>query len=206
MGVERYIQNYREKKDKETLILNIRDEIEQNYFSLLKHRTYLKAIVDVTDSIMINWQKIKAVKVKKFYYDNQYTLRDDMKTILTYLPSYALKNLYFQSLINSGLVLEIKNKKLRENLENVYKTIESYSNDYNFNNSDEIYKWFDNFSLNNRSLNYENIFDKNKNFELYKLLSERRKQNAGTLYMVENSIEYFKEILIELNNPEIIIN
>ena len=30
LGVERYIQNYREKKDKETLILNIRDEIEQN--------------------------------------------------------------------------------------------------------------------------------------------------------------------------------
>jgi len=95
LGVERDIQNYSEKKDKETLILNIRDEIEQNHFSLLKHRTYLKEIVDVTDSIMINWKKIKSITVKKFYYDNQYTLRDGMKTILTYLLSYALKILYF---------------------------------------------------------------------------------------------------------------
>ena len=75
-------------------------ELEQNYFSLLTTRAELKSVVDVLDSILVNWNVIDSKKVKQYYFQNQYALRDDMKTILASRPFFNSKKMYFLSLIH----------------------------------------------------------------------------------------------------------
>tara|TARA_B100001113_G_C20919860_1_gene539607 strand:+ start:42 stop:716 length:675 start_codon:yes stop_codon:yes gene_type:complete len=203
LGVERYIQKKNDLRSKELLILNIKSELKQNYYSLIETRAALKSVVDVTDSITYNWNSINSNKIKEFYYNNQYALRDDMKTILGSRPSYKPKNLYFNSMIYSGLILEIKNIKLRENLEQVYKTIDNNQSVGSYNSND-IYDWFDKLILREKNLNQEKLFDKYKDFELLKLLYDRRRNQVGFLFLTENNIKSFEKILKDLENPELL--
>ena len=181
---------------------NIKNELKQNYYSLIETRAALKSVVDVTDSITSNWKKIDSKMVKRFYYDNQYALRDDMKTILGSRPSYNPKNLYFNSMIYSGLILEIKNIKLRENLEQVYKTIDN-SQSVGRYNSNDIYNWFDKLILREKNLNQEDLFDRFKDFELLKLLYDRRRAQVGFLFLTENNIKSFEKLLKNIENPNL---
>ncbi len=85
-SVERYIQKIKLKEDNSILSKNVLYELEQNYFSLLTTRAELKSVVDVTDSILSNWSYLNSEKIKNYYFQNQYALRDDMKTILASRP------------------------------------------------------------------------------------------------------------------------
>lgn len=54
-------------------------------------------------------------------------------------------NIFFQSMLNSVKLLEIKNNKLRTEIESIYTKHEERVNGmthYNKANSDEIYNWF----------------------------------------------------------------
>ncbi len=58
------------KLNEDNLVLskNVLYELEQNYFSLLTTRAELKSVVDVTDSILANWNRIDSKKVKQYYF------------------------------------------------------------------------------------------------------------------------------------------
>ena len=90
-SVERYLQKMKLNEDNLVLSKNVLYELEQNYFSLLTTRAELKSVVDVTDSILVNWNRIDSKKVKQYYFQNQYALRDDMKTILASRPYFNSK-------------------------------------------------------------------------------------------------------------------
>ena len=76
-AVERYLSKINAQNSKETLASNILYEIDQNYYSLLEVRTALMAVVEVTDSILFNWEIINAEKIKNYYILNQYSQRND---------------------------------------------------------------------------------------------------------------------------------
>ena len=97
-------------------------------------------------------------------------------------------------MIYSGLILEIKNIKLRENLEQVYKTIDN-SQSVGRYNSNDIYNWFDKLILREKNLNQEDLFDRFKDFELLKLLYDRRRAQVGFLFLTENNIKSFEKLL-----------
>jgi len=197
-AVERYISKINVQNSKEILASNILYEIDQNYYSLLEVRTALLAVVEVTDSILFNWETINAEKIKDYYILNQYAQRDDLKTILSSSPQHRVKKMYFNSLINSGLILEVKNKLVREKIESIYSLINNGVN-YGSSNSSKIINWFDEKQLLEKTMDLEFTFNKHKNFEIYKLLSERRRLQVGRLYGVENSINFFEEIKGELD-------
>ena len=140
-SVERYIQKIKLNEDNAVLSKNVLYELEQNYFSLLTTRAELKSVVDVTDSILANWNVIDSKKVKQYYFQNQYALRDDMKTILASRPFFNSKKMYFTSLINSGLILKIENEELRNDLEEIYDVL-TFKYDYGAGNSEKITNWF----------------------------------------------------------------
>ena len=48
------------------------------------------------------------------------------------------------------------------------------------------------------SLNFDLIFDKHKDFELLKLLSDRRRNEIYKLYGVENDIEYLERLIDDI--------
>jgi hypothetical protein len=197
-AVERYISKINDQNSKEILASNILYEIDQNYYSLLEVRTALKAVVEVTDSILLNWNTINAKKIKSYYISNQYAKRDDLKTILSISPPHRVKKMYFNSLINSGLILEINNQLIREKIESIYNLI-NYGINYGDSNSNKIISWFDEKQLIEKTIDLEFVFNKNKDFDIFKLLNERRRLQVGRLYGVENSIKFFEEIKDGLN-------
>ena len=103
-------------------------------------------------------------------------------------------------MIYSGLILKIKNKKLRENLESVYGTIES-GQSAGGNNNQKIKSWFDELIEKEEVLDQEFIFNKYKNFKLFKLLNERRRSQVGFLYILEINIKSFEILIKEMENP-----
>ena len=197
-AVERYISKINDQNSKEILASNILYEIDQNYYSLLEVRTALKSVVEVTDSILLNWKTINAKKIKSYYISNQYAKRDDLKTILSISPPHRVKKMYFNSLINSGLILEINNQLIREKIESIYNLI-NYGINYGESNSNKIISWFDEKQLIEKTIDLEFVFNKNKDFDIFKLLNERRRLQVGRLYGVENSIKFFEEIKDGLN-------
>ena len=70
--------------------------------------------------------------------------------------------MYFNSLINSGLILEVKNKVIREKIESIYSIINSGLN-YGNSNSTMILNWFDKKQLLEKSINLNSVFNKHKN-------------------------------------------
>lgn len=197
-AVDRYISDINDQNSKEILASNILYEIDQNYYSLLEVRSALKSVVEVTDSILLNWNSINSKKIKDYYIVNQYALRDDLKTILSNSPPHRVKKMYFNSLINSGLILEVKNKIIRKKIESIYDIINSGVN-YGNSNSTMIINWFDKKQILQKSIDLNLVFNNHKNFEIYKLIHERRRLQVGRLYGIENSIKFFEEIKNELN-------
>ena len=193
-SVERYIQKIKLNEDSAVLSKNVLYELEQNYFSLLTTRAELKSVVDVTDSILVNWNVIDSKKVKKYYFQNQYALRDDMKTILAYRPFFNSKKMYFTSLINSGLILKIENEELRNDLEEIYDVLTS-KYDYGAGNSEKITNWFNSKMIKHKTMNQEIVFNDKYDFELYKFLSDRRRTEVGRLYGIENTNEKLKKVI-----------
>ena len=161
---------------------------------MLTTRAELKSVVDVTDSILVNWDVIDSKKVKKYYFQNQYALRDDMKTILASRPFFNSKKMYFTSLINSGLILKIENEELRNDLEEIYDVL-TFKYDYGAHNSEKITNWFNSKMLMDKTMNQEKVFNDRYDFELYKFLSDRRRTEVGRLYGIENTTEKLKKVI-----------
>ena len=193
-SVERYIQKIKLNEDNAVLSKNVLYELEQNYYSLLTIRAELKSVVDVTDSILINWKVIDSKKVKQYYFQNQYALRDDMKTILASRPFFNSKKMYFTSLINSGLILKIENEELRNDLEEIYHVL-TFKYEYGAGNSEKITNWFNSKMIKHKTMNQEKVFNENYDFELYKYLSDRRRTEVGRLYGIENTTEKLKKVI-----------
>ena len=57
-GVERLIEDRKEKNENEILKTNLVHELEQNYYSLLALRGTLNSVIEVSDSITLNWKNI----------------------------------------------------------------------------------------------------------------------------------------------------
>ena len=193
-SVERYIQKIKLNEDNAVLSKNVLYELEQNYYSLLTIRAELKSVVDVTDSILVNWNVIDSKKVKQYYFQNQYALRDDMKTILAFRPFFNSKKMYFTSLINSGLILKIENEELRNDLEEIYDVL-TFKYDYGAANSEKITNWFNPKMIKHKTMNQEKVFNDRNDFELYKFLSDRRRTEVGRLYGIENTTEKLKKVI-----------
>ena len=108
-GVERLIEYRKEQNEIEILETNLLHELEQNYFSLLSLRGTLNSVIEVSDSITSNWENISSVKVKKIHSNTLYDITENsIEYILS--SSYGLtpRNMYLNSLINSGLILKSK--------------------------------------------------------------------------------------------------
>lgn len=197
-AVERYIQFNKEQAELEILENNLLYELEQNYFSLLSLRGSLKSVIAVSDSTTSNWIGISSQKVKKYHQDNLYDINERIEFILSNSYGFSAKNMYFNSLKNSGLILKIERKELRNEIEVVGSLINRNYYSSNQKISEGIRSWFHEKALIEESLNFDLIFDKHKDFELLKLLSDRRRNEIYKLYGVENDIEFLERLIDDI--------
>lgn len=197
-GVERIIEYRSEQNQIELLENNLIHELEQNYYSLISLRGTLNSVIEVSDSITMNWSTINSEKIKSFHSNNLYDINERIEFILSRSYGLSPKNMYLNSLINSGLILKIKSSTLRNQIESVNLLIKGgymSSNDLIENN---IRQWFIKYSNAEESLNNDLIFDKYKDFELLKFLTLRRRNEVYKLSGVNGNIKFLEEIINEV--------
>ena len=202
-SIDRYIEYKNERVQLETLEINLLHELEQNYYSLLSLRSKIKSMISVSDSITANWEVINSKQIKSFHQDNLYDINERIEFILSMSEEYDSKNLYFNSLINSGLILKIKREKLRNEIESVGSLLNS--NYFSGNNliSNDILNWFKTKSEIEKSLDNDFIFDKYKDFELMRMLTLRRRNEIYKLTGVNGYIKFIETLIVEVKQEGI---
>ena len=197
-GVERLIEYRKEQNEIKILETNLLHELKQNYYSLLSLRGVLNSVIDVSDSITANWNSISSIKVKIFHSNSLYDKNERIELILSNSYGLTPRNMYLNSLINSGLILKIKSSAIRNQIESVNLLVSGnylQSNEVIENN---IKDWFIKYSKKEESLNYELLFDKYKDFELYQFLTLRRRNEVYKLSAVNGNIKFLEEIINEI--------
>lgn len=199
-GVERLIEDRKEKKEIEILETNLLHELEQNYFSLLALRGALNSVIDVSDSITSNWKNIDSKKIKNFHQNNIYDRNERIEFILSNSYGFNAKNMYLNSLINSGLILKIKSATLRNQIESINLLVnEGYLNS-NQSIKGNILNWFKVKSEDESTLDNNFLFDKHKDFKLLRLLTLRRRNEIYKLSGVEANIKFLEGIIAEIKS------
>ena len=197
-GVERLIEDRKEKNENEILKTNLVHELEQNYYSLLALRGTLKSVIEVSDSITLNWKNIDSKKIINFHQNNIYDINERIEFILSNSYGFTVKNMYLNSLVNSGLILKIKSNTLRNQIESINLLV---SGGYLISNQgvkENILNWFKVKSENERILDNNFLFDKHKDFKLLRSLTLRRRNEVYKLSLVESNIKFLEEIIAEI--------
>ena len=175
-------------------------ELEQNYFSLLALRGALNSVIDVSDSITSNWKNIDSKKIKNFHQNNIYDRNERIEFILSNSYGFNAKNMYLNSLINSGLILKIKSATLRNQIESINLLVnEGYLNS-NQSIKGNILNWFKVKSEDESTLDNNFLFDKHKDFKLLRLLTLRRRNEIYKLSGVEANIKFLEGIIAEITS------
>ena len=197
-GVERLIEYRKEQNEIEILETNLLDELEQNYYSLLSLRGTLNSVIEVSDSITSNWKDIDSRKIKKFHQNNIYDRNERIEFILSNSYGFKSKNMYLNSLVNSGLILKIKSISLRNSIESLNLLVNGGYLSSNQSIKDNILDWFKFKSEDESSLDNNFLFDKHKDFKLLRLLTLRRRNEIYKLSGVEANIKFLEEIIAEI--------
>jgi hypothetical protein len=197
-GVERLIEYRKEQNEIEILEINLLHELEQNYYSLLSLRGTLNSVIEVSDSITSNWKDIDSRKIKKFHQNNIYDRNERIEFILSNSYGFKSKNMYLNSLVNSGLILKIKSISLRNSIESINLLVNGGYLSSNQSIKDNILDWFKFKSEDESSLDNNFLFDKHKDFKLLRLLTLRRRNEIYKLSGVEANIKFLEEIIAEI--------
>ena len=197
-GVERLIEYRKEQNEIEILEINLLDELEQNYYSLLSLRGTLNSVIEVSDSITSNWKDIDSKKIKKFHQNNIYDRNERIEYILSNSYGFMSKNMYLNSLVNSGLILKIKSISLRNQIESINLLVNGGYFSSNQSIKVNILDWFKFKSEDESSLDNNFLFDKHKDFKLLRLLTLRRRNEIYKLSGVEANIKFLEEIIAEI--------
>ena len=197
-GVERLIDYRKEQNEIKILETNLLYELEQNYYSLISLRGTLNSVIEVSDSITTNWSNIDSRKIKTFHQKNIYDINERIEFILSNSYLFTAKNMYLNSLVNSGLILKIKSTTLRNQIESINLLVNGGYFNSNQNLKDNILDWFKVKSEDESSLDNNYLFDKHKDFKLLRLLTLRRRNEIYKLTGVEANITFLKEIINEI--------
>ena len=197
-GVERLIEYRKEQNEIKILETNLLYELEQNYYSLISLRGTLNSVIEVSDSITTNWSNIDSRKIKKFHQENIYDINERIEFILSNSYGFTAKNMYLNSLVNSGLILKIKSTTLRNQIESINLLVNGGYFISNQSIKVNILDWFKVKSEDESSLDNNFLFDKHKDFKLLRLLTLRRRNEIYKLSGVEANITFLKEIIKEI--------
>ena len=197
-GVERLSEYRKEQNEIKILETNLLHELEQNYYSLLSLRGTLNSVIEVSDSITYNWRNIDSRKIKTFHQNNIYDSNERIEFILSNSYGFTAKNMYLNSLVNSGLILKIKSITLRTQIESINLLVNGGYFNSNQSVKNNILDWFKVKSEDESSLDNNYLFDKHKDFKLLRLLTLRRRNEIYKLSGVEANITFLKEIIKEI--------
>ena len=213
------IDNYRDSLiEKEILnesVITLGDEISSNILYTKEHIQQLKNIRYLTSQVIENFKSIDAKSVFIMHDSNPYihdfTIdgqiiyvkkyeENSINQILTWTNAWEPEIVFFQSMLNSGKLLEIKNKKLRKEIESIYTKQEERITGFfeiNSKNSELLNDWFSqNLDQYDYDISANQIFNNSKDQRLKNLLKQKKwilEQRANNL---DNYLQALQNVVL----------
>ena len=215
-SVENFRQNSMEKDELNDAVITLGDEIISNIDFTKEHLKQVKNMLYLTKNVVDNFNSITLKEAYQIHTENPFiffiiengeieynTKYQDNYFIFGWWNAWEPVDIFFQSMLYSGKLLEIKNKKLRNEIESIYTKQEERVNgmaEMTKDISQEIGSWFENEKNNfNRDISNSELFDNHRNQRLKNLLKQRQSN-------LENRVNDLTNYLQALNNVVLLIS
>ena len=222
------VDNMRELSDEQEVlneaVTTLGDEINSNIKYTKEHIKQVKNMFYLTSKTVDNFNEITFSQVLKIHSDKPYMHSIVGNGNIEYLRKYENENynvfiwtnawepedVFFQSMLYSGKLLEIKNKILRKKIESIYTNQEERISGMHKITSvlaQDILKWFDEKENKfNKDVKISQIFNTLKNQKLKNSLKRRRNQLSQRITDLENYLQSLERVVLLINNEFKAIN
>lgn len=222
------VDNMRELSDEQEVlneaVTTLGDEINSNIKYTKEHIKQVKNMFYLTSKTVDNFNEITFSQVLKIHSDKPYMHSIVGDGNIEYLRKYENENynvfiwtnawepedVFFQSMLYSGKLLEIKNKILRKKIESIYTNQEERISGMHKITSvlaQDILKWFDEKENKfNKDVKISQIFNTLKNQKLKNSLKRRRNQLSQRITDLENYLQSLEKVVLLINNEFKAIN
>lgn len=215
LWVDGYTDELKEKQELNDSIITLSNEISKNIAYTKEHIYQVKNLKYMTDVILENYSKVTLEKLKSTHDNNPFFHNIDINGKTIYLKQYDNNesiawmmrgflawepaDIFFNSMLNSGKLLEIENDKLRTEIESIYTRHEERVNgmtNITKENSNKIRDWFflkrDRY---NKDIDYGDIFLTERDQKLKNLLNDKKDILAGRLVNLEFYLQSLQNVV-----------
>ena len=216
-SVENIRQDSIEKDILNEAVITLGDEIESNIDYTKEHLKQVENMLYLTNELLNRYDDIKLTNLYEIHSNNPFIYNiinngeleyikkyNDQYNIMSYWNAWEPEDVFFQSMLYSGKLLEIKNKKLRKEIESIYTKHEervSGMTNYTRNNSDKIMRWFEDGKNNfDRDILNEELFNTYKDQELKNLLKFRSDNLTGRVDNLENYLQALNNVVLLISS------
>tara|TARA_A100001015_G_C14841502_1_gene652666 strand:- start:110 stop:832 length:723 start_codon:yes stop_codon:yes gene_type:complete len=215
------VDNMRELNDEQEVlneaVTTLGDEIKSNIKYTMEHIKQVRNMLYLTSQVVDKFNKMTFSQVIKIHSDKPYmhSITEDGR--VEYIKKYENENynifiwtnawepedVFFQSMLYSGKLLEIKNKILRKKIESIYTNQEErISGMHKITGvlAQDILKWFDEKENEiNMDIKVSQIFDTFKDQKLKNFLKRRRNQLSQRITDLENYLQSLEKVVLLIN-------
>ena len=216
-SVENIRQNSIEKEILNEAVITLGDEIESNIEYTKEHLKQVENMLYLTNELLNRYEEINLTNLYEIHSNNPFIYNiinngeleyvkkyNDQYNIMSYWNAWEPEDVFFQSMLYSGKLLEIKNKKLRKEIESIYTKHEervSGMTNYTRNNSDKIMSWFEDGKNNfDRDILNEELFNSFKDQKLKNLLKFRSNILTGRVDYLENYLQALNNVVLLISS------
>ena len=216
-SVENIRQDSIEKEILNEAVITLGDEIESNIKYTKEHLKQIKNFNYVMESIYNDFENISMNDIYNLHSNNPYIYNivenGNIEYNLQYNDSYFVfawwnawepEDVFFQSMLYSGKLLEIKNKKLRKEIESIYTKQEERVNGMALLTkevTENIADWFE-FEKNkfDKDVSNTEIFNKYKNQKLKNLINRNRNLLSARVNDIENYLQALNNVVLLISS------
>jgi len=216
-SVENIRQDSIEKEILNEAVITLGDEIESNIEYTKEHLKQVENMLYLTNELLNRYEEINLTNLYEIHSNNPFIYNiinngeleyvkkyNDQYNIMSYWNAWEPEDVFFQSMLYSGKLLEIKNKKLRKEIESIYTKHEervSGMTNYTRNNSDKIMSWFEDGKNNfDRDILNEELFNSFKDQKLKNLLKFRSNILTGRVDDLENYLQALNNVVLLISS------
>ena len=216
-SVENIRQNSIEKEILNEAVITLGDEIESNIEYTKEHLKQVRNMHYVMEKVHDEFDNIKLNDIYNLHSNNPYIFRiiengkieynlqyNDSYFVFAWWNAWEPEDVFFQSMLYSGKLLEIKNKKLRKEIESIYTKQEERVNGMALLTkevTENIADWFE-FEKNkfDKDVSNTEIFNNYKNQKLKNLINRNRNLLSARVNDIENYLQALNNVVLLISS------
>ncbi|MBN08931.1 MAG: hypothetical protein CMC79_00950 [Flavobacteriaceae bacterium] len=214
-SVENYRESIAEKNILNDAVITLGEEMISNIDYTKEHLNQVKNMHHLNNEIINNYNNISAKEIFTIHSDNPYVHNFTIDGKITYVKKYHAESLlnllvswnawepekvFFESMLNSGKLLEIKNKKLRKEIESIYTKQQERVDGMakaTKNNTNLIADWFlDTQNNYNYDISNNKTFNNFKDQKLKNLLKNKEFVLELRINDIENYLQAIQNVVL----------